>query len=159
MFAKHERYTEMIEQLKRIAGLFLSITAVLLILSITTPTGDLTQGDVNFRLINIERRLDQMQQRVDFVERTLQNQSLNNRPSDLTSSTTTTALLEMERKQLSLAQQVALLERRMLEMQKTIDRLHEVNQETKETKETKEPKDSKDTKATPKSEPKPKPKQ
>jgi hypothetical protein len=152
MFAKHERYTEMIEQSKRIAGLFLSITTVLLILSVTTPTGDLTQ-DVNFRLLNIERRLDQMQQRVDFVERTLQNQSLNNRPNDLTSTTTTTALLELERKQLSLAQQVVLLERRMLELQKTIDRLHEVNQETKETK------DSKDTKATPKSETKPKPKQ
>jgi hypothetical protein len=152
MSAKHERYTEMIEQLKRIAGLFLSITAVLLLLSVTTPTGDLQQ-DVNFRLINVERRLDQMQQRLDYVERTLQNQSFNTRPTDLTSNTTTTALLELERKHLSLAQQVVLLEKRMLELQKSIDRMQESNQATKETK------DSKDTKETPKSETKPKPKQ
>jgi hypothetical protein len=131
------------EQLKRSARVFLSITALLSLLSITTPTGDLAQ-DVNFRLGNIERRLDQIQQRVDFFERTLQNQSFN-RTTD--SNAATTAVLELQRKQLSLAEQVLLLERRMLEMQKTIDRMHEGNQETKETKET------------PKSETKPKPPQ
>jgi hypothetical protein len=131
------------EQLKRSARVFLSITALLSLLSITTPTGDLAQ-DVNFRLGNIERRLDQIQQRVDFFERTLQNQSFN-RTTD--SNAATTAVLELQRKQLSLAEQVLLLERRMLEMQKTIDRMREGNQETKETKET------------PKSETKPKPPQ
>jgi hypothetical protein len=131
------------EQLKRSARVFLSITALLSLLSINTPTGDLAQ-DVNFRLGNIERRLDQIQQRVDFFERTLQNQSFN-RTTD--SNAATTAVLELQRKQLSLAEQVLLLERRMLEMQKTIDRMREGNQETKETKET------------PKSETKPKPPQ
>jgi hypothetical protein len=131
------------EQLKRSARVFLSITALLSLLSITTPTGDLAQ-DVNFRLGNIERRLDQIQQRVDFFERTLQNQSFN-RTTD--SNVATAAVLELQRKQLSLAEQVLLLERRMLEMQKTIDRMREGNQETKETKET------------PKSETKPKPPQ
>jgi hypothetical protein len=134
------------EQLKRSARVFLSITALLSLLSITTPTGDLAQ-DVNFRLGNIERRLDQIQQRVDFFERTLQNQSFN-RTND--SNVATATVLEMQRKQLSLAEQILLLERRMLEMQKTIDRMREGNRETKETKETKE---------TPKSETKPKPPQ
>jgi hypothetical protein len=133
----------MIEQIKRSARVFLIITALLSLLAITTPTGDLAQ-DVNFRLVNIERRLDQVQQRVDFMERTLQNQSFN-RAGD--SNATTAAVLEMERKQLSLTEQILLLERRMLDMQKTIDRMREVKQETKETKET------------PKSEAKPKPKQ
>jgi hypothetical protein len=133
----------MIEQIKRSARVFLIITALLSLLAITTPTGDLAQ-DVNFRLVNIERRLDQVQQRVDFIERTLQNQSFN-RAGD--SNATTAAVLEMQRKQLSLTEQLLLLERRMLEMQKTIDRMRESKQETKETKET------------PKSEAKPKPKQ
>jgi hypothetical protein len=122
----------MTEQLKRSARVFLSITALLSLLAITTPTGDLAQ-DVNFRLGNIERRLDQIQQRVNFFERTLQNQSFN-RTND--SNAATDAVLEMQRKQLSLAEQVLLLERRMLEMQKTIDRMREGNRETKETKET-----------------------
>jgi hypothetical protein len=133
----------MIEQIKRSARVFLIITPLLSLLSITTPTGDLAQ-DVNFRLVNIERRLDQVQQRVDFIERSLQNQSFN-RAND--SNVATAAVLEMQRKQLSLAGQVLLLERRMLELQKTIDRMREGNQETKETKET------------PKSETKPKPPQ
>jgi hypothetical protein len=133
----------MIEQIKRSARLFLIITALLSLLAITTPTGDLAQ-DVNFRLVNIERRLDQVQQRVDFMERALQNQSFN-RASN--SNATTAAVLEMQQKQLSLAEQLLLLERRMLEMQKTIDRMREAKQEAKETKET------------PKSDAKPKPKQ
>jgi hypothetical protein len=133
----------MIEQIKRSARVFLIIAALLSLLSITTPTGDLAQ-DVNFRLNNIDRRLDQVQQRVDFIERTLQNQSFN-RAGD--SNAATAAVLEMQRKQLSLAEQLLLLERRMLEMQKTIDRMREENRETKETKET------------PKGEAKPTPKQ
>jgi hypothetical protein len=133
----------MIEQIKRSARVFLIITALLSLLSITTPTGDLAQ-DINFRLVNIERRIDQVQQRVDFIERTLQNQSFN-RTSDANASTT--AVLEMQQRQLSLADQVLMLERRMLEMQKTIDRMRAGDQDTKETKET------------PKSETKPKPPQ
>jgi len=139
----------MIDQIRRGARTFLSITPLLLLFSISTPTGDLTQ-DINFRLLNIERRLDQLQQRVDFVERALQNQSLSNRPNDLNPTVTATAMLELQRKQISLSEQVLQLEKRMLELQKTIDKLREGNQEAKETKEPKE---------TPKSEPKPKPPQ
>jgi hypothetical protein len=131
------------EQLKRSARGFLSITALLLLLSITTPTGDLTQ-DVNFRLLNIERRVDQMQQRVDYIERTLQNQSFSNRTTTTDPSISTTAILELQRKQLSQAEQILLLEKRMLEIQKTIAGMREGNPEVKET---------------PKSDPKPKPKQ
>jgi hypothetical protein len=136
----------MIEQIKRSARVFLLITALLSLLSITTPTRDLTQ-DVSFRVSNIERRLDQVQQRVDFMERNLQNQSFN-RATD--SNAATAAVLEMQRKQLTLAEQVLRLEQRMLEMQKTIDLMREANRGTKETKEAKE---------TPKNETKPKPPQ
>jgi hypothetical protein len=131
------------EQLKRSARVFLSITALLLLLSVTTPTGDLTQ-DVNFRLLNIERRIDQMQQRVDSIERALQSQAFNNNRTTTDPTIATTAILDLQRKQISLSEQVLLLEKRMLEMQKTIDRQREGNPETKET---------------PKGEPKPKPKQ
>ncbi|MBO0800354.1 MAG: hypothetical protein J2P31_16155, partial [Blastocatellia bacterium] len=139
----------MIDQLQRIARVFLSATAVLLLLSLTTPNGDLAQGDINFRLLNVERRLDQMQQRVDILERTMQNQALNNRqPTDLNPTVTANAMLELQRKQLSLDQQQLVLEKRLLEMQKTIDTLREGKQETKESKGT--------NKETPKSEAKPK---
>src|SRR5262245_55847143 len=117
----------MIEQIKRSARVFLIITALLSRLSITTQTRDLTQ-DVSFRVSNIERRLDQVQQRVDFIERNLQNQSFN-RATD--SNAATAAVLEMQRKQLTLAEQVLRLEQRMLEMQKTIDLMREANRGTK----------------------------
>jgi hypothetical protein len=84
---------------------------------------------VNFRLINIERRLDQLQMRVDFMERTMQNQVLNRTDQ----STTSTALvLELQRQHLSLAEQVVTLQKRVLELQKAVDQSRESGQEKKE---------------------------
>lgn len=106
-----------------------------------TPTADLGQ-DPTFRLTNIERRLDQLQSRVDFIERAQQNQAM--QANTATSNRTTEAVLELQRMNLSLAEQVVQMQKRMLEMQKAIDRLAERAPEA----EKKEPGESK---------PKPKP--
>ncbi len=130
----------MTEKLKGSARVFLSITALLFLLSDTTRTGDLQQ-DLNFRMMNLERRFDQLQIRVNFIERTVQTQSLN-KPND-----STAVVLDLQRKQISLTEQIVLLEKRMFEMQKTIDQMRAAAQEKKESGETSD---------TPKSEPKPK---
>lgn len=89
------------------------------LLAITTPTADFTQ-DPNFRLMNVERRLDQLQMRIDFVERAQQAQSIN-----ATGNMTPAVVLELQRQQISMAEQMVLMQKQMLELQKTIDRLSE----------------------------------
>lgn len=88
------------------------------LLAITTPTADFSQ-DPNFRLMNVERRLDQLQMRIDFVERAQQSQSLNATGKQITPA----AVLELQRQQISMAEQMVLMQKQMLEMQKAIDRL------------------------------------
>ncbi len=98
----------------------LIIVLLLALLAITTPTADLSQ-DPNFRFLNIERRLDQLQYRVDALERIQQTQSLNATSANITPA----AVLELQRQQISLAEQAITMQKQMLEMQKTIDRLTE----------------------------------
>lgn len=101
------------------------ISSGLVLLAVTTLSAASThapQQDPTFRLMTIERRLDQMQQRLDFVERNQQTQTLN---AGNTRNYNNDLLLEIQRQQLSLAQQTVELQQRMLEMQKTIDRLSE----------------------------------
>ena len=94
--------------------------SILLLASLLPPTPTAGQGqDLTFRLMNIERRLDQMQVRVDYLERAQQSQPLNNQSSNMTTS----AILDLQRQQTSLADQVVTMQRQMLEMQKKIDRL------------------------------------
>jgi uncharacterized protein HemX len=109
----------------RSIGYSLKLAAAILLLAsfaVTTPTTGQGQ-DQSFRLINIERRLDQLQTRIDYLERTQQSQSL----AGAGSSATTASILELQRQQLSLAEQVVTMQRKMLEMQKAIDRLTEQN--------------------------------
>lgn len=87
-----------------------------------TRTSDFSQ-DQSFRLMNIERRLDQLQTRVDFIERAQQNQAM--QANTAASNRTTEAILELQRQNLSLAEQVVQMQKRMLEMQKAIDQLAE----------------------------------
>ena len=118
-----------------------ALVLFLILLANVTPTGDFSQ-DLTFRLMNIERRLDQLQTRVDIIERAQQNQSMSSNTA--TSSMTTAAVLELQRMQLSLAEQVVQLQKKTLELEKTIDQLS--NRETKQEK--KEPsKDEPKTKA------------
>jgi hypothetical protein len=117
------------------------IPALVAILAASAPTATNRGGsqDLTFRLMNIERRLDQLQIRVDTIERTLQNQAMSRASS---SNVSTEMLLELQRQQLSLAEQVVTMQKRMLEMQKTIDRLssRETEQEKEKPKEETKPK-------------------
>ncbi len=100
-----------------------NLTIVFLLLAslaIATPTADYSQ-DSNYRLMNVERKLDQLQMRIDFVERAQQAQSLNATGASMTPA----AVLELQRQQISMGEQMVLMQRQMLEMQKTIDRLSE----------------------------------
>jgi hypothetical protein len=121
---------KMIKLLKveNIIRILLGVPALILMLAATTPTSDYSQ-DINFRLINIERRLDQLQQRIDFIERNQQNQAMSrmNEPS-----TSTAIVLELQRQHLGLAEQVVSLQKRVLDLQKAVDQIRDGGQERKE---------------------------
>ncbi|MCI0525552.1 MAG: hypothetical protein L0Y75_09850 [Acidobacteria bacterium] len=101
------------------AAILIAIVLLLTILVTSPTTGDATQ-DQTFRLLNIERRLDQLQSRMEFIERSLQNQALNAAASPTVSNQ---ALLELQRQHLSMAEQLITMQRQMLELKKEIDRL------------------------------------
>ena len=104
--------------LRRLSGL------TLILLTAAAGPNAAPQQDPTFRLMTLERRVDQLQQRLDFIERNQQNQVLN---QGNTRNYNNELLLEIQRQQLSLAQQTVDMQQRMLEMQKTIDRLSEQN--------------------------------
>jgi preprotein translocase subunit SecF len=106
----------------------LIVAACIILMAATRPAADFSQ-DLNFRLSNIERRLDQLQQRIDFIERAQQNQAINSAGRSNISSET---ILEIQRQQLSLAGQMVAMEKRILDLQKTVDQLRERNPEKKE---------------------------
>jgi hypothetical protein len=99
------------------AAIFAAIALMSVSLAPATTTGNNAQ-DLNFRLINIERRLDQLQIRVDAIERAFQNQALSNTGS---SNVSTQALLELQQRQLSMAEQLLTMQKQMLELKKEID--------------------------------------
>ncbi len=115
--------------------------AAMFVTSAPTATTGAHAQDQTFRLMNIERRLDQLQNRVDIIERTLQNQTRSGAGS---TNVSTEMLLELQRQQVQLAGQQVAMQRQMLEMQKAIDRLSARN-------------DDQEKKEKPKEEPKPKP--
>jgi hypothetical protein len=100
------------------AAILAAIVLLSLSLAPATTTGNNAQ-DPTFRLMNIERRLDQLQIRVDAVERAFQSQALSNSGS---SNVSTQALLEVQRQQFSLAEQLVTMQKQMLELKKEIDR-------------------------------------
>jgi hypothetical protein len=69
--------------------------------------------------MNIERRVDQLQSRVDFIERSQQNQALN----VATPSLPNQALQELQQRQSLLAEQLVTTQKQMLELKKEIDRV------------------------------------
>jgi hypothetical protein len=100
------------------AAIFVAIILLLVSLTPATTTGNNPQ-DLTFRLMNIERRLDQMQIRMDAIERAFQNQAVSNPgPSNIM----TQALLELQRTQLSISEQLVTMQKQMLELKKEIDR-------------------------------------
>jgi TolA-binding protein len=94
---------------------------IILLLTVLLATPTHSSQDLNYRLMTIERRLDQLQYRVDAMERFQQTQSLNATSANITPA----AVLELQRQQISLAEQAVTMQKQMLEMQKTIDRLSE----------------------------------
>ena len=100
------------------AAIFAAIALMSVSLAPATTTGNNAQ-DLNFRLMNIERRLDQLQIRVDGIERAFQNQALSNTGS---SNVSNQALLELQRLQLSISEQLVTMQKQMLELKKEIDR-------------------------------------
>jgi negative regulator of sigma E activity len=99
------------------AMIFAAIILLTVSLSPATATSNNAQ-DLAFRLLNIERKLDQLQLRVDAVERVVQSQAISNTGS---SNTSTQALLELQQQQLLVSQQLLTMQKQMLELKKQID--------------------------------------
>src|SRR6266508_4201138 len=99
------------------AAIFAAIALMSVSLAPATTTGNNAQ-DLSFRLINIERRLDQLQIRVDAIERAFQNQALSNTGS---SNVSNQALLELQRLQLSISEQLVTMQKQMLDSTKDMD--------------------------------------
>lgn len=98
------------------------VVAVILLAVLTLAGVPRTAGqgqDLTFRLMNLERRMDQLQTRVDFLERVQQSQPI----APQGSSATNAAVLDLQRQQLNLAQQMLTMQKQMLELQKKIDQL------------------------------------
>lgn len=87
--------------------------AGVLLLSALAPV---SQQDVTFRMLNLERRCDQLQQRVDSLERLLQNQAMAG-VADPNRELT----LDMQRQQLSFQQQMLAAQQLQLELKKALD--------------------------------------
>jgi tRNA splicing endonuclease len=100
------------------AALFAAIALMSVSLAPATTTGNNAQ-DLSFRLMNIERKVDLLQIRVDSIERAFQNQALSNTGS---SNVSNQALLELQRLQLSISEQLVTMQKQMLELKKEIDR-------------------------------------
>ena len=88
------------------------------------PFAAASQPDPTFRLMNLERRCDQLQQRVDSLERQQQNQSLStaNDPNR-------ELFIEFQRQLLTLNQQLLEQQRQQLELRKALDQQSERWQE------------------------------
>lgn len=124
---------------------WLSGLTLMLLAAVAVPNAA-PQQDPTFRLMTLERRVDQLQQRLDFIERNQQNQVLN---QGNTRNYNNELLNEIQRQQLSLAQQTVEMQQRMLEMQKTIDRLSEQNKRTEPVTTPAKPAESAKPKPTP----------
>jgi len=107
------------------------LPALILLLSAADPSVNSGQ-DLTFRLLTIERRLDQLQNRVDTIERILQSQTINNPPR---SSIAAETVLEIQRQQLSLAEQVITLQKQVLALSKSIDQINEKQDKKEKPKE------------------------
>lgn len=111
---------------------------VLLVLLWLLPPGRLEAAqDVTFRLMNIERRLDQLQIRVDSLERAYQSQTMT---STTGAQSNAQLLIELQRQQLSLAEQQVLMQRQILDLQKRIDQMREKPAEEAKPKTESKPK-------------------
>ena len=98
-----------------------AFTAVVLTLTSLTSsaTRENSAQDQAFRVMNLERRVDQLQSRLDLLERSQQNQALN----AATPNYPTQALQELQQRQILLAEQLVTTQKQMLELKREIDRV------------------------------------
>ena len=76
------------------------------------------QQDLTFRLINLERQVESLQARVDFLERMARNPL----PGDsIGASANAQTMIEIQRQMLSLAEQQLLMQSQLLELKIMID--------------------------------------
>ena len=136
----------MIAKEERMKTLLVSFCLLVSLLPMKSAETATPSQDQTFRLMNLERRCDLLQQRVDQLERQLQNQALN---SNAANDPTRGLLVEMQQQQLSLNQQLLTLQQQQFEMRKAFDlqanRLQEIEKraapanEAKPASETKAP--------------------
>ncbi len=109
----------------RDAIIFLALAAVI------TLTSSMTGGGQNqdLRLMNLERRFDQLQQRVDWLEREQRNLALQQLGQ---SGVSPEALAQLQRQHLSLAEQQVALRQQLLQLQKRVDQLLEHSRQKQE---------------------------
>jgi len=87
-----------------------------------------TQPDLTFRLSTIERRIEQMQIRLDSLERDFRGSSI--RGSDRPE-----ALADLKQQYLGLSEQVSLMQIQLVEARRAIDRLNAAEPRDDKTKE------------------------
>lgn len=97
----------------------------LLILLATTPSPNRAtvsaQQDLTFRLINLERQVESLQSRVDFLERMVRSTPT----SPATDPLASTQMIDLQRQLLALAEQQIIMQTQLLELKKSVDRLTE----------------------------------
>jgi predicted RNase H-like nuclease (RuvC/YqgF family) len=111
------------KHLRSISTVFFSVGATLALsylLPVALSRTEAAPQSLDFRLSTIERRIDQLQNRIDSLDREQRMQSTqsSNAPNRLNDS-----VLELQHQQIGQAQQIILLQRQMLEMQKRLDLL------------------------------------
>lgn len=102
-------------KLSRSPWLILAVIVLLSVLGSAAPTQMLES-----RISTIERRLDQIQSRVDSVER---EQRMSSMSSSSRSDVSQATVLELQRQQNSIAQEMILMQQKMLELNKALDAL------------------------------------
>ena len=98
---------------------------LILLLALTLPVSQpatFAQQDLTFRLINLEREVETLRTRVDFLERMVRNTT----PADpLALSSSNQSMVEIQRQLLALAEQQIIMQTQMLELRKAVDELRE----------------------------------
>jgi hypothetical protein len=93
------------------------------------------QPDPTFRLSTIERRIDQMQSRLDLLEREVRSSSAPGPRSE--------SFSELRLQYQGLSEQVSFMQMQLIEARKAIDKLNDAEFRRNEAKEQQKPKDEK----------------
>ena len=121
--------------MKYLCAVLLMLLSIPAISALSSPPVT-AQPDPTFRFNAIERRLDQMQSRLDLLEREVRSG-----PSIAQSRPDSTA--ELRQQYLGLSEQVSFIQIQLVEARKAIDRLNDAEARRIDTKEPQKSKDEK----------------